>query len=223
MAKLIIKFNDVVIGQIVVAQGDMTIGRQPGSEIFLDNLAVSARHANIFTVGEDSFVQDLGSTNGTFINNRRIAKAHLKSGDAVAVGKHSLIYVTEDTTHSVSGPARTVVPRPDHPQDAYLPPSSATPPPAAPAPDKRQGTLFVLNGSNSGKRIELTKAVINLGRAGKKAGVISRNHSGGYTLFPADLGETPQLNGVAVTVRGQELKNGDIIEIAGSRMQFNLR
>ncbi len=223
MAKFIVKFNDVVIDQIAVAQGDMAIGRQPGNEIFLDNLAVSAKHANIFTVGEDSFVQDLGSTNGTFINNRRIAKAHLKSGDAVTVGKHSLIYVNEDATHSVSDPARTVVLRPDHPQDAYLPPISDAPPPAAPAPDKRRGMLFTLNGSNSGKSIELTKAVINLGRAGRKAGVISRNHSGGYTLFPADPGETPQLNGVAVTAQGQELKDGDIIEIAGARMQFHLR
>ena len=78
MAKIIIKFNNDVVDHIDLKQGDMKIGRKPGCEIHVDNLSVSGEHANIFTVGEDSFIQDLGSTNGTFINNKKkIGRAHV--------------------------------------------------------------------------------------------------------------------------------------------------
>ena len=91
MAKIIIKFNDVVIDQIVLKQGDTNIGRRPGSEILLDNMAVSGNHASIFTIGEDSFVQDLNSTNGTFVNNKRISKHHLSTGDVVTIDRKSVV------------------------------------------------------------------------------------------------------------------------------------
>src|SRR6185295_20410234 len=95
MAKLIVKLNKDVVDHIDLKQGDMKIGRRPGSDICLDNLAISGEHANIFTIGEDSFIQDLNSTNGTFINNKKITKHHLRNGDAVTIGKHTLIYLTD--------------------------------------------------------------------------------------------------------------------------------
>ena len=61
MAKLIIKLNNEVIDHLELKQGDMKIGRRPGSDVFLDNLAVSGEHANIFTIGEDSFIQEVKS------------------------------------------------------------------------------------------------------------------------------------------------------------------
>ncbi|MEK7816423.1 MAG: FHA domain-containing protein, partial [Pseudomonadota bacterium] len=72
MAKFIIKLNNNVVDHVELGQGDMKIGRKAGCEIHLDNLSVSGEHANIFTIGEDSFVQDLGSTNGTYVNNKKI-------------------------------------------------------------------------------------------------------------------------------------------------------
>ena len=86
MAKLIIKFNDAVIDQIDVKPGDMAIGRRPGSDVLLDNLAVSGNHANIFTVAEDSFIQDLESTNGTFINDEPVKNAVLQTGQMIRLG-----------------------------------------------------------------------------------------------------------------------------------------
>src|SRR4030066_802889 len=100
MAKMILKFNDVVIDQIVLKQGDMNIGRRTGSEILLDNMSVSGNHASIFTIGEDSFCQDLHSTNGTFVNNKRIAKHHLEDGDVITIGNHSLTYRNEKAVKS---------------------------------------------------------------------------------------------------------------------------
>lgn len=234
MAKFIIKFEDVVIDQLVLKQGDMTIGRRPGSDILLDNLAVSASHASLFTIGEDSFIQDLNSTNGTFVNNKKISKHHLSNGDVVGIGKHALIYVNENAAKSASDSlAKTVIIPPLRPEEPIRP---TTPPPATPAAppraaaqaneaqrNARQGAIFVLSGASSGKRIDLTKAVTHLGRSGKMSGMISRNANGSYTLASGTDTEKPKLNGKPLGPRGEELKNGDIIEIAGSRMQFYLK
>ena len=234
MPKLVIKFDGVVIDQIVMKQGDMVIGRRPGSDILLDNLAVSGNHATIFTVGNDSFVQDLNSTNGTLVNNKRISKHHLTNGDEIVIGKHSLGYVDENAARPQSDLAKTMIITPQKFEEmaasaaenaklAAAPDKPATGP-AAPVPAAmRIGSIFVLSGTNSGKRIDLIKSTTNLGRAGKMAGVIIRNSAGRYSLLPGGDGGTPMLNGKLVPGRGEELKNGDIIEVAGSRMQFYLK
>jgi pSer/pThr/pTyr-binding forkhead associated (FHA) protein len=224
MAKMIIKFNDVVIDQIVLKQGDMNIGRRPGSDILLDNLAVSGNHASIFTIGEDSFVQDLNSTNGTFVNNKRVSKHHLENGDVITIGNHSLSYVNENAAKSAPNLAKTVIISPHKAEDMIAQAARASAPqtqPKEPEPP-RKGSLFILSGTNSGKRIDLTMATTNLGRAGKRAGIISRNGHR-YLLLPGDEGQAPKLNGVRVGGAGEELKNGDMIEIADARMQFYLK
>ena len=226
MAKIIIKFNDVVIDQIVLKQGDTNIGRRPGSDILLDNMAVSGNHASIFTIGEDSFVQDLNSTNGTFVNNRRITKHHMGNGDVVTIGNHSLTYYNEQASKSNADLAKTVIINP-HKQEEMLTQAgkvaAAAPKEPSPAVDTRLGSLFILSGANNGKRIDLTSAITNLGRTGKRAGIISRSGNGRYILLPGDNKEAPRLNGVKVGVSGEELKNGDVIEAADSRMQFYLK
>lgn len=235
MAKLIIKFNDVVIDQVVVRPGDMNIGRRPGSDVLLDNLAVSGAHATLFTIGEDTFVQDLNSTNGTFVNNRRVTKHHLENGDVITVGNHTLTYVNENATKANPNLAKTVIINPQKqeeiaaeaekaaPPPAPVPPPAASPAkPAAASEPVRIGSLFILSGANSGKRIDLTMPVTNLGRAGRRAGVISRTGHR-YLLMPGDEGQSPRLNGIKIGVAGEELKNGDMIEVADARMQFYLK
>jgi pSer/pThr/pTyr-binding forkhead associated (FHA) protein len=228
MAKIIIKLNNEVVDHIDLKQGDMKIGRKPGCEIVIDNLAVSGEHANIFTIGDDSFVQDLNSTNGTFINNKRVAKHHLRNGDAIGIGQHSLVYLHE-ASHATPGSgeqfAKTVVISP-----TSIPAAAAKNNPvsaqAAEQPfgpsDRQVAALFILNGNISGRRIELTKAITNLGKTGRPAGVIARSGDG-YLLRAADEGDTPRLNGRAVAAEGSKLRNGDIIEVAGTRLQFYLK
>jgi hypothetical protein len=229
MAKLVIKFNDTVIDQIVLKQGDMNIGRRPGSDILLDNMAISGNHATIFTIGEDSFIQDLNSTNGTFVNNKRITKHHLQNGDVVSIGNHTLSYINENAAKSGPNFAKTVIINPQQQETLLVEAASKAPPPGPapvtrePAPEiTRHGSLFILSGANNGKRIDLTQPVTNLGRAGKRAGVISRSGNR-YVLLPGDNNAAPRLNGVKVGSSGEELKNGDMIEIADARMQFYLK
>ena len=238
MAKIIIKFNNEVIDHIDLKQGDMKIGRKPGCEIMIDNLAISGEHANIFTVGEDSFIQDMGSTNGTFVNNKKITKHHLKNGDAVVIGKHTLVYLTESArAREPDDFAKTVIisPAAREPMEPRPVPTPAPPvvsePPAitvetlkkdatSPRVD-RHGALFVLSGVNSGKRIELMKKITNLGRTGKRAGTIAQIGDG-YLLTPGD-DEKPMLNGKPIPKEGSRLKNGDLIEVSGTRLQFYLK
>lgn len=218
MAKLIIKYNDDVVDHVELRQGDMKVGRKPGCDIFLDNLAVSGEHANIFTIGDDSFIQDMNSTNGTFINNKRVTKHHLRNGDTITIGKHALVYLNEqaraETAPEGEDYAKTVV---------ITPPANPSVAPAArPAGIERQAALYVLNGVNSGKRIELTKAVTNLGKTGRHAGTITQK-DGSYVLAGVGDTEKPKLNGRAIQETGAKLRNGDIIEVAGTRLQFYLK
>ena len=238
MGKIIIKFNNEVIDHVDLKQGDMKIGRKPGCEIMIDNLAISGEHANIFTVGEDSFIQDMGSTNGTFINNKKITKHHLKNGDAVVIGKHTLVYLTESArAREPDDFAKTVIispaarePMEPRPAPAPAPPAESESPAitvetlnknAPPPKVDRHGALFVLSGVNSGKRIELMKKITNLGRTGKRAGTIAQIGDG-YLLTPGD-DEYPMLNGKPIPKEGSRLKNGDLIEVSGTRLQFYLK
>ena len=229
MAKIIIKFNDAVVDHIELKQGDMKIGRRPGCEIVLDHLAISGEHANIFTIGGDSFVQDLNSTNGTFINNKRVTKHHLRNGDTINIGQHSLVYLvdTSRATHEGDTLAKTVIINPmAPPAPAPAPPSTpAYTPPIRSMPEAKPavtlekfGTLSVLNGVNSGRRIDLMKAMTNLGKTGKHAGSIARTGDG-YVLEVA-TGSDTKLNGRPIPAGGTKLRNGDIIEVAGTRLQF---
>lgn len=222
MAKLIVKLDTEVIDHIDLRQGDMKIGRRPGCDVFLDNLAVSGEHANIFTIGEDSFIQDLNSTNGTFINNKRITKHHLRAGDTIAIGKYALVYMTERAPERedfaktvVIGPTPTPTPpSAANPKTPTLPPTLVT--------GHQQATLLFTSGASNGKRIELTKVVTNLGRTGKRAGTITQT-ADGYMLAGGTDGEQPRLNGRVVGVEPVRLRSGDIIEVAGTRLQFHLK
>lgn len=224
MAKLILKLDTEVIDHVELRQGDMKIGRKPGCDIFLDNLAVSGEHANIFTIGGDSFIQDLNSTNGTFINNKRITKHHLHVGDTIAIGKYALVYLTEQQKENREEYAKTVVINPTPPPSVPAAPAPApgnaawTPVRTAPSATTN-GALFILNGANSGRRIELTKTVTNLGKTGRHAGTITQT-ADGYMLAGGPDGEKPKLNGRAIGEDGIKLRNGDIIEVSGTRLQF---
>ena len=146
MAKVILKYETKVLEEFELGQGDMKIGRRPNSDITIDNMAVSGEHANIFTIGDDSFVQDLGSTNGTYVNNKKITKHHLKHGDTITLGKHTLSYVNENQAQPADDFAKTVI---------------ISPPGAGAAGANKKAGLYVLSGPNSGKRIEVTKRITN--------------------------------------------------------------
>jgi pSer/pThr/pTyr-binding forkhead associated (FHA) protein len=102
MAKLILSLDGMVIREYPLTKERTTIGRKPHNDIVIDNLAISGEHAMIMTILNDSFLEDLGSTNGTLVNGQPIKKHFLQNNDVVELGKYKLKYVTEVTAAQAS-------------------------------------------------------------------------------------------------------------------------
>ncbi|NIR25822.1 MAG: FHA domain-containing protein, partial [Gammaproteobacteria bacterium] len=103
MAKLIVKLGDKVIREISLVKPETTIGRNIENDIQIDNLAVSNFHARIVKEGEQFFVQDLGSLNGTYLSGKKIELSELNFGDEVSIAKHTLIFEQDDIPFPASG------------------------------------------------------------------------------------------------------------------------
>src|SRR3954463_50871 len=95
MAKLILSMDGLVLKEIPLTKERTTIGRKPHNDIQIDNLAVSGEHAVIVTILNDSFLEDLGSTNGTVVNGNPIKKHFLQNNDVIELGKYKLKFVGE--------------------------------------------------------------------------------------------------------------------------------
>ncbi|HYJ18988.1 MAG TPA: FHA domain-containing protein [Burkholderiales bacterium] len=95
MAKLILSLDGQVIKEFTLSKERTTIGRKPHNDIQIDNLAVSGEHAMIMTILNDSFLEDLGSTNGTLVNGQPIKKHFLQNNDVIEIGKYKIKYVSE--------------------------------------------------------------------------------------------------------------------------------
>jgi pSer/pThr/pTyr-binding forkhead associated (FHA) protein len=95
MIRILVKFNDAVLKEIESDKEEVTIGRNKENDIQIENLAVSGRHARIKRHRNDYFIEDLNSTNGTFVNEKRISTEVLKNSDAVTIGKHTLFVLFE--------------------------------------------------------------------------------------------------------------------------------
>ena len=149
MAKLILSVDGQVLKEFTLSKERTLIGRKPHNDIQIDNLAVSGEHAAIITILNDSFIEDLGSTNGTMVNGKPIKKHFLQNNDVVEIGKHKLKYFNDapaqasaadfEKTMIIRNPAKAAVP-PPKPAEAGLGDTSVNlkgPAPAPPPPDDR--------------------------------------------------------------------------------------
>ena len=113
MTKLILSMDGLVLKEIALNKERMTIGRRASNDIQIDNLAISGEHAAIVTILNDSFLEDLNSTNGTLVNGQPIKKHFLKNGDVVELGKYKLKYITEQApSNEAADFEKTMVLRP---------------------------------------------------------------------------------------------------------------
>lgn len=241
MAKLVLSMNGAVLGEFPLDKERISIGRKPDNDIQIDNLAVSGKHALVITILDDSFLEDLGSTNGTYVNGKLVKKHALRNGDVVGLGKHELKYVNEHATADDEEFEKTMIIRPGSASAAVAAARAAeeaTPAPqpaaaaaavAAKAPPAAGGMplgkLQVLNGPIAGKELELTKALITLGKPGTQVAVISRRPQGYFLTHIEGDGKNdnyPVVNDVPIGPQAYAIQNGDIIELAGIKMEFNL-
>ena len=127
MPKLILSMDGLVLKEVELTKERTTIGRRPHNDIVIDNLAVSGEHAVLITILNDSFIEDLGSTNGTTVNGQPIKKHFLQGNDTVELGKYKLKFVAEAKPGSDYGKigVREEVTRPPAPR-ASVPPVATT-------------------------------------------------------------------------------------------------
>lgn len=281
MAKLMLSMDGLVLKEVVLTKERTSIGRKPHNDLVIDNLAVSGEHAVIVTILADSFLEDLGSTNGTFVNGQPIKKHFLQNGDTIELGKYKLKYVAESaasaspsdfdktmvvrTTQGVEG-AAVMSPEFGSPTNALhsdefdtadaatadlgatssmlalspatnrtfpgavvaetqggvtttgmqrmMQPVSTEPPP--------QASMRILNGSNAGRELVLSKALTTLGRPGVQVAVITRRPQGFYVTH-VEGAHYPVVNEKPLGPEAYPLADGDVLELSGTRMHFSLK
>ena len=134
MAKLILSVDGTVLKEITLNKERTTLGRKPHNDIPVDNLAVSGEHAAIITILNDSFIEDLNSTNGTLVNGKPIKKHFLQNNDVIEIGKHKLKYFNDAPVAASAGDFEKtmIIRRPVAAAQVPTPPPAAAmaPPPA---------------------------------------------------------------------------------------------
>lgn len=231
MLRILLKFQDTVLKVVESENDQITIGRNLQNDIQIDNLAVSSFHARVEKEMGLYFIEDLKSTNGTFVNDQRVTRWGLQDGDAVSIGKHTLVFMIENAeTDDRAGVRELEMDRTmvlDTKRHRELLEKDL---PEGDKPKEPPGKLRVMEGSTDRPEYELTERLVAIGKdasanirlqgllAPKNAGFIARGLDG-YILSAGDKPGKLRLNGrpIADNIR---LKDGDLIEIGGIKMRF---
>ncbi len=213
MPKMIVSIDGVVIKEVQLTKDRTTLGRRPYNDIVIDNLAVSGEHAVIQMSGSEVHMEDLNSTNGTYVNGKAIKKQQLQNGDVVEVGKYKIKYVGDGAADNFE---KTMMVKSSAAMAAPAQAPAAAPAPAMPA---LNASIKVLSGAASGREVPLTKVVTTIGKPGVAVAAITRRQHG-FVVAHVEGAGNPTLNGAPIGVEPVALKSGDLIELAGTQMQF---
>jgi len=214
MSKLILSLDGALLGEYPLEKKYVTIGRRATNDIQIDNLAVSGDHARVITVGDESLLEDMDSTNGSTLNGRAIQKQSLQHGDVIGIGKYQLKFINESGTSPAPGDfENTILVQPsaheetvdDMPREEGLMPAR----------------VQVLNGPATGKELLLSKTLTTLGKSGVQVAVITRRPQG-YFITHVEGERTPDVNGAAIGMQARQLNDHDVIELAGVKMESYL-
>ncbi len=243
MARLVLSLDGQVLAEYNMNKERYTIGRLPDNDVRIDNGAVSGHHSLIINILNDSFLEDLNSTNGTYVNGKLIKKHALQHGDVITIGHHQLRFVDQQAGDDDSDAfEKTMVIRPgsggapskQKVAEAVSAAEKEAPEPAAPSPTPStnepavaalpNAKLQVISGTFAGKELELKKALTTLGRPGVQVAAITRRAEGFYivNVDAGPKGRYPLVNGTPIGPQAQRLSDNDVIELAGVKMGFFL-
>lgn len=221
-------------------QERVRIGRKSHNDIVLKYPSVSSEHALIIGVGEDRYIEDLKSTNGTRVNGASVKRAKLRDGDVIRIGRFELRYIADaeatsddaapsgvldvDLHHGVALDTFTAsLSAPTQFSATVVVSSSAksTPAPAGPGV-MPLAAIQILSGPGQGKELELGRLLTTLGKPGVQVAVITRRLDG-YFLTHVEGESGPMVNGSAIGDKPRRLEDHDIIDLAATRLEFYFR
>lgn len=240
-AKLILSMDGAVLKEYPLNKERTTIGRKPHNDIVIDNLAVSSEHAAIVTILNDSFLEDLDSTNGLAVNGTPTKKHFLQNNDVVEIGKYKLKYLNDQPTQTsaadfektmvlrapvkispsegvAKSPLDVTVTRKTEASPQFNATSSGMVAEATAAPVSA-AVVQILNGPNAGKELELVKNLTTLGKPGVQVAVLARRPHG-FFITHVEGGSFPTVNGSSIGEQPHQLRDHDLIELAGVKMEF---
>lgn len=216
MAKLVIHKDGKFFDSRVLTKDVITIGRDSKSDIQLDDASVSRRHASLTRINNQFFVEDLGSTNGTYLNKKKVTMHILKNGDKIVVGHFLVNFESEQDQKEEAIAAdleKTVVFSPAAAEAAVSDADRTT---AA-----RGATLVFKGGRYDGQTKRIEGSLFTLGQPGGDVAVIARRPQG-YFLLHIGGNSYPKINGSEITsTRGVKLEQADVVEVGGIRAEIN--
>ena len=217
MPKMIISIDGVVIKEAQLTKDRTTLGRRPYNDIVIDNLAVSGEHA-VLQVGPDGvLIEDLNSTNGTYVNGKAIKRQPLQNNDTIEIGKYKIRFVAEP---AVGNYEKAVIARSGAAAAGGVAPPATAPAVLAAGPaEGPRAIIKVTSGAAAGREVPLVKVVTTIGKPGVAVAAITRRAQG-FVLAHVDGDRRPLLNGEPVSTEPMPLRNGDALELAGTKMQF---
>ncbi|MDP2326422.1 MAG: FHA domain-containing protein [Gammaproteobacteria bacterium] len=238
MARLILSLDGQILAEFNMSKERYTVGRLQDNDIRIDNPTVSGHHSLVINILNDSFLEDLNSTNGTYVNGRLIKKHALQNGDVVTVGRHQLRFMDGSVDEEDEFASTMVIERQAGGAEALakaaalsaaMNSNGATPQTAQPAGAASStkplsvAKVQVLNGSFAGREITLNKALTTLGRPGTQVVAITRRADGYHVVQVENTSENqPKLNGQVLGPQARKLTDNDVIEIIGIKMGFFL-
>jgi pSer/pThr/pTyr-binding forkhead associated (FHA) protein len=219
MPKMIVSIDGVVIREVQVTKDRTSVGRRPYNDVVIDNLAVSGEHAVLQMSGNEVYLEDLNSTNGTFVNGKAVKKQLLNDSDMVEIGKYKIKYVNEAS--SAGAVDKAILSLSSHP--AELSANAAEPasaiPPAGEGGSTGAAAIKVLSGAAAGREVALVKVVTTIGKPGVAVAAITKRPHG-FVVVHVEGSNKPTLNGIKIDAEPVLLSHGDVLELAGTKMQF---
>ncbi|WP_374667350.1 FHA domain-containing protein [Ramlibacter sp.] len=220
MPKMIVSIDGVVIKEVQLTKDRTSLGRRPYNDIVIDNLAVSGEHAVLQLTGTEVYLEDLNSTNGTYVNGKAVKKQLLQNNDTIEIGKYKIKFIHEAPGATFE---KTMIIKPG--MVPPVPKAAAPAPGAAPAPAAAadaahvNASIKVLSGAAAGREVPLVKVVTTIGKPGVAVAAITKR-ANGFVVAHVEGSNKPTLNGAAIGQEPVTLKNGDMLELAGTQMQF---
>lgn len=201
MPKIVVLIDGAFYKEALLTKDRTTLGRRPYNDVVIDNLAVSGEHAVFRLNGKEVSVEDLGSTNGVYVNGQTVSASVIHENDVIEIGRYQVRLFEDDSAAIERLSARMTL--------------------TEAQPNEEIGTAFlrVLTGASAGREMPLSKVVSTFGKPGMVVGSITRSRRG-WELSHVEGKPRCTVNGVALPIQGATLHHGDIIGLAGIKLEF---